>query len=482
LSDNPVLVWFRRDLRLSDNPSLHSAIKRSIETGTEVIPVFIYSPEEEGAWTPGEASNWWLHHSLLSLATRIEEKGSKLIIRRGGAKQILFDLVKETGATSIFWNQLYEPEIISRDTGIKDALTKAGIEAKSFNGALLKEPWTFKNQSGKPFQVFTPFWRALQKVLEIPETLPEPLDILHYNRTCSSLKVEELSLLPKIKWDRKFYETWKPGEVNAQIELDKFLSSFVDDYGSARDIPSVRGTSRMSPSLHFGEISPGQIFSSVNRLKINASSGVEHYLREIGWREFAHHLLVHFPHTPLEPLRPNFKNFPWANDPKSLLAWQQGKTGYPIIDAGMRELWATGWMHNRVRMIVSSFLVKDLLISWVDGAKWFWDTLVDASLASNTLGWQWSGGCGADAAPFFRIFNPITQGEKFDSNGEYVRKWIPELSNLPNKFIHKPWEAPDNILKSAGVTLGESYPLPIVDHSLARTRALRAFDKVKAAN
>lgn len=476
MSNQPItIVWFRRDLRLSDNPALYNAI----QSGSLVLPVYIYAPEEEGEWRPGEASRWWLHHSLDSLSRSLENIGSRLIIRRGKSKEILFDLVQETRATHVFWNRLYEPLVIERDSEIKQSLTKAGIQAHSFNGALLKEPSNFKNQSGKPFQVFTPFWNALSKVLEVPEPTLAPSELPLVQSWPSSLNVQALSLLPKLKWDLHFHQIWTPGEENAQKELKRFLAGSVLDYKEQRNIPSVKGTSKISPSLHFGEISPTQIWSEARKLGKMNSPGVYTYLKEIGWREFAHHLLVHFPNTPNEPLRSNFKNFPWLEDSVSLSAWQKGMTGYPIIDAGMRELWATGWMHNRVRMIVSSFLVKDLLISWVEGAKWFWDTLLDASLASNTMGWQWSSGCGADAAPFFRIFNPITQGEKFDANGDYVRKWVPELKELPDKYLHKPWEAPEIILKSAKVSLGQTYPKPIVDHREARGRALYAFDQIK---
>lgn len=477
MSNQPItIVWFRRDLRLSDNPALYKAV----QSRAAVVPVYIYAPEEEGEWRPGEASNWWLHYSLLSLNRSLEKISSKLVVRKGRTKEILFDLVKETGASQVFWNRLYEPLIIERDSKIKQSLVDAGIEAHSFNGALLKEPSTFKNQSGKPFQVFTPFWNALNKVLEVPEPTPAPTQMLSVKTWPTSLDIQALCLLPKIKWDSQFHNAWIPGEENAQKELKRFLAGPAIDYEEQRNIPSVRGTSKISPSLHFGEISPVQVWSEAKKLKNMNSTGVYTYLKEIGWREFAHHLLVHFPKTPNEPLRANFNNFPWLEDPEALSAWQKGMTGYPIIDAGMRELWATGWMHNRVRMIVSSFLVKDLLISWVEGAKWFWETLLDASLASNTMGWQWSGGCGADAAPFFRIFNPITQGEKFDATGEYVRKWVPELKDLPDKYLHKPWEAPEIILKSAKVTLGKTYPKPIVDHSEARGRALHAFDRIKS--
>lgn len=472
------IVWFRRDLRLADNPALNAALRLN----APLALLFIYAPEEEGEWSPGGASRWWLHHSLSSLQREIEALGGRLIVRAGSSEEVLKEVIAETSATHLFWNRLYEPAIISRDTRLKEELSRL-LKVESFNSALLFEPWEISNQSGKPFQVFTPFWRACLKDFVPEKPLPAPASF----DTVSSLKslsVDELQLLPTIPWDTQFYENWKPGESSAFNALREFLNKAVGDYSDLRDIPSVRGTSRLSPHLHFGEISPRQIWhetESALRQKGGAitEKGAEHFLREVGWREFAHHLLFHFPHTPSAPLRENFEGFPWESDPEILSRWQRGMTGYPIVDAGMRELWHTGWMHNRVRMIVSSFLVKHLLHSWLDGAKWFWDTLVDASLASNTLGWQWSGGCGADAAPYFRIFNPVTQGEKFDPEGIYVRRWVPEVSALPDNYIFKPWEAPQAVLDRAGVVLGKTYPQPIVDHRFSRERALRAFDQVK---
>ncbi len=476
----PTLVWLRQDLRLSDNPALTSALKR----GGPVLPVFILSSAEEDDWSPGGATRWWLHQSLSVLDARLRQKGSQLIIRQGPALATLRTLVQETGATAVFWNRRYEPASIARDKQVKEALLGDGLAVESFNGALLHEPWTIQNQSGKPFQVFTPFWKnCLTKPdpaapLPAPKTLPAPV------KWPMSLPLAALELEPRIAWAEGFRRVWQPGETGAATALEVFLDNAFDDYSGQRNRPDVVGTSRLSPHLHFGEISPRQIWQG---LKIMATERGLHterwrasqFLAEVGWREFAHHLLFHFPHTPTEPLRADFKKFPWQENAAGLRAWQKGQTGYPIVDAGMRELWTTGWMHNRVRMITASFLVKDLRLDWQAGARWFWDTLVDADLAQNTLGWQWTAGCGADAAPYFRVFNPTTQGEKFDPLGNYVRQWCPELAKLPDKWLHQPHAAPPEILRAAGVELGRNYPKPIVDHAAARTSALAAFARLK---
>lgn len=468
MSEKPSIVWFRQDLRLTDNPALTAAL----EKGGPIVPVYIWAPEEEGRWPLGGASKWWLHHSLVAL----EKELPSLIIREGKSADVLFDLIRETGADAVFWNRRYEPEAILRDTKVKSQLFDAGIDAKSFNGNLLFEPWTVLNKQKKPFQVFTPFWKCCLEKEAVVAPLPKPKHINEYSKKLHSSKLDDLNLLPTIPWDTEIAEMWVSGEAAALKTIKSFLPK-VDDYKEDRDIPSVSGISHISPYMHFGEISPRTIWKIV---KDSDCREGDVFLRQLGWREFAHHLLYHFPKTPEKPLRDNFLSFPWEKDLEALHAWQKGLTGYPIVDAGMRQLWKTGWMHNRVRMIVGSFLVKDLLITWHEGAKWFWDTLVDADLANNTLGWQWVGGCGADAAPYFRIFNPITQGEKFDPEGEYVRQWVPELANVPTKWIHKPWEAPPLILRQAGVTLGKEYPYPIVDHAEARKKALEAFGKLRA--
>ncbi len=470
----PAILWFRTDLRLADNPALQAAI----EHHGVVIPVFIHAPEEEAPWQPGGASHWWLHQSLASLRSRLQGIGSKLIIRRGPTLATLRALAKETGSGAIFWNRRYEPAITARDAELKKTLRDEGLKVESFNAALLNEPWTIANQSGKPFQVFTPFWKNCLMDLEPASPLTAPKSLAAPAKWPKSLDLEELSLLPKINWADGIAAQWQPGEKGANDRLKKFLANAFADYSLQRNLPGIPGTSQLSPYLHFGEISPGQIWHEVRRhaelagLKTWRAS---QFITELGWREFAHHLLFHFPHTPESPLRADFKNFPWRKNRAGLKAWQKGQTGYPIVDAGMRELWTTGWMHNRVRMIVASFLVKDLLVSWQEGARWFWDTLVDADLAGNTLGWQWTAGCGADAAPYFRVFNPMTQGEKFDPEGKYIRRWCPELARLPDKWIHQPFNAPSEILYAANVQLGHNYPNPIVDHAAAREAALESF-------
>lgn len=461
MTENISIVWFRQDLRIEDNPALYHACKKGL-----VIPIYIWSPDEEGDWPYGAASRWWLHHSLNRLNDDLEKLNLRLIIRKGKPLDILLDLISTSGVSSVYWSRRYEPYSIKRDAHLKATLHSKGIEAKSFNASLLFEPWDIANKQGRPFQVFTPFWKCcLTHSVLVPIPQPE-MKISGLKSKIHTESIDSLQLLPKITWDSGLKESWSPGESSAKKMLNQFipaLSSYVEE----RDFPSREGTSWLSPYLHFGEISPRTIWHTLAPLKNS-----EMFLRQLGWREFSYHLLYHFPKTDLHPLRDTFASFPWENNKSLLKAWQKGATGYPIIDAGMRQLWHTGWMHNRVRMIVGSFLVKDLLINWTEGARWFWDTLVDADLANNTMGWQWVAGCGADAAPYFRIFNPTTQSEKFDPDGDYIRRWVPELSKLPNKWIHQPWIAPKEILMGAGVSLGTSYPFPIVDHTEARLRAL----------
>jgi deoxyribodipyrimidine photo-lyase len=418
------LVWFRLDLRVADNPALMAAISRG-----EIVPVFIWAPEEEGAWPPGAASRWWLHHSLKALAKDL----GGLVIRRGPSLAALRQVVKETGATAVFWNRRYEPALIARDTKVKQGLLADGLKVESFNSALLFEPWDIKTGAGGPYKVFTPFWRACVAKIGGQRFRVANVGKLRTRRSVS-LRIDDLELLPKLDWAQGF--DWQPGEAGALRQLAAFSPQ---GYLKKRDLPAVSGTSRLSPHLHFGELSPRQVWETGN----------EDYRRQLVWREFAHHLLYHFPHTAEKPLRPEFERFPWSKSGKGMEEWRRGRTGFSLVDAGMRELWTTGWMHNRVRMVAGSFLVKDLLIPWQDGARWFWDTLVDADLANNTLGWQWVAGCGADAAPFFRIFNPATQAEKFDPAGEYVRRWV----KVP--------------------------VAPIVDHAAARDAALAAYRQLR---
>ena len=473
------ILWLRRCLRLADNPAIVAACKRG-----SVVPVYLHTPDGDGGFPPGAASRWWLHHSLRALQASLKEAGSQLILRAGPCEQALRDLINETGADAIYWDRCYEPDVIERDKVIEKNLHNDGLEVKSFNTSLLFEPWDVQTKQGKPYQVFTPFWRTCTE-RPAPTTSEDPPDIIPSPKTQpKSVKLESLELLPKIDWADGLRETWTPGEAGAQAALQRFLDDAIKTYSVERDRPDIEGTSRLSPHLHFGEIGPRQVWHAVmRRIKAGMTrdhrQNTHHFLREIGWREFAHHLIYHFPHTAGQPLRPEFKRFPWKTDPSALSAWQKGRTGFPIVDAGMRELWHTGWMHNRVRMIVASFLVKDLLIRWQDGAAWFWDTLVDADLANNTLGWQWAGGCGADAAPYFRVFNPTLQSKKFDPDGRYLRRWLPELAGLDHKHIHEPHQAPPDKLKAANVTLGKDYPNPIVNHSEARNRALAALDTLK---
>jgi len=383
----PSIYWFRLDLRLADNPALQTAIER----GGAVVPVFIWSPDEEGDWPPGGASKWWLHQSLAALDDRLREGGSRLVSRRGPALETLRALAKETGATAVFWNRRYEPAVMARDAKVQEALSADGLAVQTFNAALLHEPWTIQNQSGKPFQVFTPFWRNCLAQPDPAEPLPAPKHLTALAKWPKSLALGALELEPKLNWAEGFRAAWQPGETGASASLNRFLAQAFDDYSEQRNRPDLMGTSRLSPHLHFGELSPRQVWHGLRQMAVKRGLPLElwrgsQFLAELGWREFAHHLLFHFPHTPAEPLRANFKHFPWRKDSAWLRAWQMGRTGFPVVDAGMRELWATGWMHNRVRMIVASFLVKDLLLSWQEGARWFWDTLVDADLAQNTLG------------------------------------------------------------------------------------------------
>jgi deoxyribodipyrimidine photo-lyase len=448
VNEPPALVWLDRDLRLADNPALDRAIAR----GSAVIPVFIWAPEEEAPWSPGAASRWWLHQSLHSLQADLERRGSRLIVRRGPAVQALLALAAESGARAIFWNRRYEPAVIARDQELERRAGSCGIATESCPGNVLFEPGTILNMDEKPFRVFTAFWRACLAQPDPAEPTRSPARLPGLALWPSSMGIGELGLEPPIDWVGGMRETWRPGEAEAGARLKIFSANAIEFYPVDRDRPDHGGTSRLSPHLHFGEISARQIWHALRRGLPNQTA--EPYLRQIGWREFSYHLLFHFPHTQQEPLRPEFRRFPWRVDAKSLHAWTQGKTGYPLVDAGMRELWHTGWMHNRVRMVVASFLVKHLMIGWQEGAAWFWDTLVDADLANNTMGWQWSAGCGADAAPYFRIFNPKIQAQKFDPNGDYVRRWIPRLD--------------------------QNYPPPIVEHAVARARALAALATLRS--
>jgi deoxyribodipyrimidine photo-lyase len=472
------IVWFRQDLRLADQPALHAAVLRK----GPVVPVFVWSPEDEGNWKLGAASRWWLHHSLTALAHDLKCHGSRLIIRQGKAAEVLPELAREVSADAVHYCRRYEPAAIACQRQVESTLRKEQIATASFNSALIHEPDAIHTQTGKIYRVFTPYSKACFAQPAPDEPTRTPAKWKGFAHSTTSDSIDDLALLPRRDWADAFPEHWAPGEVGAHNALRRFLKH-VADYNEERNRPDHAGSSALSPHLHFGEIGPRQIWHAVCHALDESPAHprqAEPFLRELLWREFAHVQLFHSPESPDTPLRPEFEDFPWNDDRKGLRAWQRGETGYPWIDAGMRQLWRTGWMHNRVRMAVGSFLVKDLLLPWQKGATWFWDTLVDADLPNNTMNWQWVAGCGVDAAPFFRVFNPELQGQRFDPEGDYVRRWVPELARLPAKWIHRPWEAPAPVLEDAGVRLGETYPEPIVDHDEARLRALAAFHDITA--
>ena len=475
-SVSPTIVWFQQDLRLSNNGALHAAIAR----GGPILPLFIWAPDQETPWAPGGASRWWLHQSLRALDEDLRRLGSRLLFASGPSEKTLRRLLAQTQAGAVFWNRRYEPAIRNRQQQLKASLSAEGYEVKSFPGAVLFEPEHIRNKQGRPFQVFTPFWKHCLSLPQPAPPLPRPKSIPVPAHWPTSESLDDFGLQPTPDWAGGLRQAWKPGERTALAQMKQFIAESFTTYGTLRNRPDLPGTSALSPYLHFGELTPGQIWHQFAR-ENPAGWHSSQFLSEIGWREFSHHLLYHFPETHTKPLRPEFEKFPWRENRAWLRAWQKGRTGYPLVDAGMRQLWATGWMHNRVRMVVASFLVKDLLIPWQEGARWFWDTLVDADLAQNTLGWQWTAGCGADAAPFFRIFNPASQGEKFDPQGNYIRRWVPELERLPASSIHEPHKASPEVLEKAGVILGETYPAPIVSHTIAREVALEAYAALKPA-
>ena len=464
------ILWFRQDLRLDDHPGLLAAVARG-----PVQPVFIWDPEGEGRWAPGGASRWWLDRSLRQLDRSLRSKGSWLLVRTGGTAKVLSALAEEIGADRVIASRRLEPAAIDQERAVAEALRSKGRDLDLHQTSLLRAPEDVRSGSGEPYKVFTPYWRSCLRgeAIDLPREAPE--SIRSPKSPPRGDSIGSLGLAPTIAWDQGLAETWTPGEAGAHSRLAAFAAGAVKSYGSGRDRPEIVGTSMLSPHLHFGEVSPRRVWHAIGGGRATRPADADKFLAEIGWREFAHHVLAAFPRTAERPLRPEFERFPWRRDAKALRAWQRGETGYPMVDAGMRQLWRTGWMHNRVRMIVASFLVKHLLLPWTAGAAWFWDTLVDADLANNTMGWQWSAGCGADAAPYFRVFNPVLQGEKFDPEGGYVRRWVPELATMPKKFLHRPWETPPEVLRQAGVVLGRSYPSPIVDHAEARARALAAL-------
>jgi deoxyribodipyrimidine photo-lyase len=468
------LMWFRQDLRLRDNPALSFASEQGA-----IIPVYIFDTACPEQFVPGGASQWWLHQSLHSLNDALEEQ---LHCMQGDATKLLIEMVQEHDIKRLVWNRCYEPWQIKRDTQLKKQLTELGVEVHSFNSHLLWEPWQVLKKDETPYKVFTPYYRrgCLSKPApRMPVSAPKNLQVEYIEKWDKG--VDSLELMPDNHWYSEMQKMWSPGEQGAADFLSEFLPDGAKQYKNKRDFPDLGATSKLSPHLHFGEISPNQIwYAGINALDGNTENeGLDCYLSELGWREFSHYLLFHFPHIPQKNFSPKFEHFPWRTDEDALQAWQQGQTGIPIVDAGMRELWQTGTMHNRVRMVVASFLVKNLLIDWRKGERWFWDCLLDADLAANSASWQWVAGTGADAAPYFRIFNPVTQGQRFDVKGEYVKRFCPELSKMPDKYIHNPWDAPQNILDYAGVKLGKNYPKPLVDLKASRQRALDALAQSK---
>jgi len=467
-------MWFRQDLRIKDNPALNYAISMG-----QVLPIYIHDDTHCKQWKLGEASAWWLHHSLKSLNKSL---GGKLELFTGDPLKIIPAILQKAKINTITWNRCYEPWQVARDRKMKDVLLQNNAYVKSFNASLLWEPWDVLKKDGTPYKVFTPYYRRgclLKASPRVPDTTEKK--VVFAQATLNACMLDDLQLLPSFDWASQIASQWQPGEEGAANSLKKFLTHAVRRYKNDRDIPEIYGTSRLSPHLHFGEISPNQVwYAAIGKLAPDTeNSHLDCFLSELGWREFSYYLLFHFPFLAEKNFQTKFEKFPWRKDEKALRAWQQGNTGFPIVDAGMRELWQTGYMHNRVRMIVGSFLVKNLLLHWKHGERWFWNCLLDADLASNSASWQWVAGSGADAAPYFRIFNPVLQGEKFDPDGVYVKKYCPELTHLQTKFIHKPWQADRATLESANIRLGTDYPLPITDLKFSRQRALDAFSALK---
>ncbi len=484
MADHPTILWFRRDLRLADNPALAAASRR----GRPVVPVYVHDPEADQRWPAGAASRLWLHHALKALDQTLRRRRLHLVLRAGPTRAELDRLIDQTGADAVYFNRLYEPSRFESDVELEADLLARGLDVRTFNASLLFEPEGVLTRHGEPFQVFTPFWKACLRA-GFPATGPEAMPLRAPRSWPAGLAPDDLKLRPRHAWADRLADPGAAGDLTAGgagRRLKRFVAEALAGYESGRDFPGEDGTSRLSPYLHFGQVSPRQVLDEAFGRREGGADGAgrraaDAFARQLGWREFAAHLLYHFPRTAEAPLRVEYDRFPWRDDPEALEVWRRGRTGYPFVDAAMRQLWQTGWMHNRARMVAGSFLVKHLLLPWQVGAEWFWDTLLDADLANNTLGWQWVAGCGADAAPFFRIFNPVRQGERFDPAGRYVRRWAPELAALPAEWLHRPWEAPGSVLSAAGVVLGTDYPAPIVDHARARARALEAFARMRSA-
>jgi deoxyribodipyrimidine photo-lyase len=484
-SASPCIVWFRDDLRLSDHPALDAAS----QTGAPVICLYVFDEASAALDAPnarplGGAARWWLAQSLRTLQKRLASVGAPLLLRQGPAPGIIADLARETMAGTVWWNEIAQAPHRAVADQVAAALQEIGVASHRFPGDLLADPASIRNKDGRGLRVFTPFWRRVQALGAPPGPLPAP-KVLRPVPDVAGDVIESWRLEPaRPDWAGGLRESWTPGELSGQERLEEFLDSGVAGYASERDRPDRAGTSRLSPHLRFGEVSPRQVwhaarFAAADRPAL--AGDIDKFLSELGWREFCRHLLSDVPDLAIRNLQPSFDAFPWRHDDTALRAWQSGQTGYPIVDAGMRQLWRTGVMHNRVRMVVASFLVKHLLIDWREGERWFWDTLVDADPGSNPANWQWVAGSGADAAPYFRVFNPILQGEKFDPDGVYVRRWVPELSRLPAGLIHQPWNATPLELAGAGVELGKTYPPPIVDHRQGRERALKAYGTVRGS-
>ncbi|WP_337266850.1 cryptochrome/photolyase family protein [Oryzifoliimicrobium ureilyticus] len=475
-----IILWFRKDLRLDDNHALNAAA----ESNQPIIPVFIYQPDADKGGPLGEAQKWWLHHSLQSLSDSLDQKGGKLLLASGDVQDILRELTQATNAQAIYWNRCHDPVSAEIDEQVEQICDKAGLKTEIFPGQLLHDPDRIRTGGGSGFRVYTPFWRALEKEPEPEEPLSASRKLLFAAHKVKSERLDDWNLLPKKpNWASHFSELWEPGEAGAKKRLHSFIKNHISGYAKNRDIPAVDGTSRLSPHLAHGEISPRQIWHATRGLGHQVGrEDVRRFRQELVWREFSYHLLHYFPKLASANWNERFDRFAWRGDNAQFRAWARGLTGYPIVDAGMRQLWKHGYVHNRVRMIVGSFLIKDLMIDWRKGEEWFRDTLLDADPANNAASWQWVAGSGADASPFFRIFNPITQGEKFDPNGDYIRRYVPELAKLDTAYIHKPFAAPASVLENASVVLGKTYPKPIVDHATARNRALDAYKAVKSSD
>ena len=475
---NTTVVWLARSLRLADHPALAHAARRGA-----VVPVFVWAPDEEAPWQPGGAHRWWLHDSLRALARDLAARGSRLILRAGPTAEALLDVARTVGADRVVWQAEVEPHLARRDAALVRRLADAGHEARTFAGQILHDPDAIRTGAGGPYGVFGPFWRKMQAETSIGDPLPVPR-LAAPDVWPESTDLDAFGLTPEqqdgVDWAGGLRERWTPGEAGACERLDAFTATLLAGYAEARDRPALPGTSSLSPHLHWGEVSPRSVWAAIRAARAPSEDRGK-FLAEVAWREFSYHVLHHNPETPEHALKPAFEDFPWRSDPDGFRAWRRGLTGFPIVDAGMRELWATGWMHNRVRLIAASFLTKDLLLPWQGGARYFWDTLCGGDLASNTMGWQWSAGSGADAQPFFRVFNPTTQGQRFDPTGDYVRRWIPELARLPATWIHAPASAPAEVLAAAGVRLGKTYPLPLVDHAARRLEALAALKAAAGA-